>query len=163
MTRPHMLVGWSIGLALLACTADAHEEGPVVVIGDLSIHDAYAPAPITPDVAALYFTIRNAGALPDRILAVHVDVADSASLHTQTRSGAGTRMQSLESLPVPAAGEARLAPGGDHVMLTGLRRDYQAGDTIQAEVVLERAGPLRFGVPVIEYAELDGKFADARR
>ena len=164
MTGAGSKIAAAIGLAVAACASDqAIDEAPLASVGDLTVHDAYAPAPITPDIGALYFTIRNAGAEADRILSVQVDVADSASLHTQIASGGGLRMQPLQSIPVPARGAARLVPGGLHVMLTALKRGYVAGDTVHVEVSLERAGSVRFAVPVIEYAELDARFTDEAR
>ncbi len=164
MTGTGSKIAAAIGLAVAACASDpAVDEAPLASVGDLTVHDAYAPAPVTPDIGALYFTIRNAGAEPDRILSVQVDVADGASLHSQSASGGGMRMQQLQSIPVPARGAARLVPGGHHVMLTALKGGYVAGDTVQVEVLLERAGSVRFAVPVIEYAELDARFAGEGR
>ncbi len=122
----------------------------------MAVYEAFAPAPILIENAALYFTLRNEGAEPDTLLSVSVDVADSATLHTQVSSGGGgsMRMAPLEHLAVPARGEARLSPGGHHVMLTALHRMFVEGDTIRAEVVFARAGAVSFSVPVISYADV---------
>ena len=130
----------------------------IATLGSLTVYDAFAPAPVTPDVGALYFTIRNAGTAPDRLLGVSVDVADSATLHTQRVEQGGMRMTPLEDLAVPVHGAARLVPGGHHVMLSAMHRRYDVGDSIRVSAVLEHAGVLSFTVPVVSYADLIGRF-----
>ena len=135
---------------------------PIARSGPIAVYEAFAPAPILIESAALYFTLRNDGAEPDTLLSVSVDVADSATLHTQVSSGAGgeggvggsMRMAPLDYLVVPAGGVARLVPGGHHVMLTALHRKFEEGDTIHAEVTLARAGTISFAVPVLSYADV---------
>ncbi len=127
---------------------------PIARSGPIAVYEAFAPAPILIESAALYFTLRNDGAEPDTLLSVSVDVADSATLHTQVPSGGSVRMATLEYLAVPAGGAAQLVPGGHHVMLTALHRKFEEGDTIHAEVTLARAGTISFSVPVISYAEV---------
>ena len=137
---------------------------PIARSGPIAVYEAFAPAPILIESAALYFTLRNDGAEPDTLLSVSVDVADSATLHTQVSSGGGgeggsggggsMRMAPLEYLVVPAGGVARLVPGGHHVMLTALHVKFEEGDTIHAEVTLARAGTISFAVPVLSYADV---------
>ena len=127
---------------------------PIARSGPMAVYEAFAPAPILIENAALYFTLRNDGAEPDTLLSVSVDVADNATLHTQVSSGGSMQMAPLEHLAVPARGEARLSPGGHHVMLTALHRKFEEGDTIQVEVILARAGAVSFSVPVIPYADV---------
>lgn len=153
----------SLALLVVSCVSvgcgtpdDAAESAsaPIARSGPMAVYEAFAPAPILMESAALYFTLRNDGAEPDTLLSVSVDVADSATLHTQVSSGGSTRMAPLEYLAVPAGGSALLMPGGHHVMLTALNAKFEEGDTIHAEVTLARAGTISFSVPVISYAEV---------
>jgi hypothetical protein len=57
-------------------------------------------------------------------------------------------------LVIPAGASVGLAPGGYHVMLTGLRRPLVAGDSIFIVLDLARANLLRFRVPVLTYTEM---------
>ena len=103
---------------LVSAGCEARDEAPeaasepIARSGPIAVYEAFAPAPILMENAALYFTLRNDGAEPDTLLSVSVDVADSATLHTQVSSGGGgsMRMAPLEHLAVPARGEARLSP-----------------------------------------------------
>ena len=98
-------------------------------------------------------------ATPDTVLGVAADVADSASMHAQAAAGGSMRMVALEHVEVPANGNAAFVPGGKHVMLTSLRRDYEKGDTIWVEVRLARAGVVSFPAIVLSYAEVAERFA----
>ena len=148
----------AVSFVTLGCGArdEAAESAsePIARSGPLAVYEAFAPAPILIESAALYFTLRNDGAGPDTLLSVSVDVADSATLHTQVSSGGSMRMAPLEYLVVPAGGVALLVPGGHHVMLTALHRKFEEGDTIHAEVTLARAGTISFAVPVLSYADV---------
>ncbi len=147
----------SLGCGARDEAAESASE-PIARSGPVAVYEAFAPAPILIESAALYFTLRNDGAEPDTLLSVSVDVADSATLHTQVSSGGGgggsVRMAPLEYLAVPAGGSARLVPGGHHVMLTALNAKFEEGDTIHAEVTLARAGTISFPVPVLSYADV---------
>lgn len=149
-------------LVVVACAprdAPTHTE-PVARLGSLSVYDAVAPSPVTPDVGALYFSVRNAGDHPDRLTAVSVDVADSATLHTQRMEGATMRMVPLDGLTVPAGDVMRMVPGGDHVMVAGIRRPYDAGDSLLVTITLERSGSVTFVVPVVSYGDLAARFPE---
>lgn len=92
------------------------------------------PPPVS-DTAAVYAVFRNPGAKDVRITGVSVNkaagVAASAMLHTM----AGGRMHMLKSLDVPAGGEVRLAPGGMHIMLMGLKHALTAGEKVRLELI----------------------------
>jgi copper(I)-binding protein len=132
----------------------------VARLGSMGVYDAVAPAPVTPDVGALYFSIRNEGEHPDRLTAVSVDVADSVTLHTQVVEDGMMRMVSLDGMTVPAGDALRMVPGGDHVMITGMRRAYDAGDSLVVTITLERSGTVTFSVPVVSYGDLAARFPE---
>jgi copper(I)-binding protein len=45
-------------------------------------------------------------------------------------------------LEVPAKGEVLLKPGGYHVMLIGMTRDLQVGDTFSLDLQFEKSGTI---------------------
>ena len=143
-----------VAAGTLGCNTDGDTAEPIAELGSIAVVEAYAPAPIMPETAALYFTLQNRATEPDTILSVSVDVADSATLHTQVMAGSSMRMSPLANMPVPALGAARLTPGGNHVMLTALRGAIVEGDEIHVEVTLARAGTIAFSVPVLTYEQV---------
>lgn len=57
-------------------------------------------------------------------------------------------MQQIPGLDIPAGGQARLRPGGDHLMLIGLAAPLVAGQSIEVQLEFEHAGPVTVTVPV---------------
>lgn len=76
-----------------------------------------------------YFTLTG-GPKGATLLAVESPAAQRAELHEMATDGGVMRMGAVANIPVPANGEVRLAPGGLHVMLFGLRPGMQPGGTI---------------------------------
>ncbi len=107
-------------------------------------------APDAPPVnSAAYLVLRNAGEADDAIVAVETDVAETVELHTVTMAEGVMRMRQVESIPVPAAGEAVLEPGGYHVMLIGITRPLEEGDTVPLTLRLESGAVLELSAPVL--------------
>ena len=123
--------------------------------GTIVVSGVVAPRPAGEAPAAVYLTIANRGDAADTLVAVSSDRGD-ASLHTQAPAAGGTvRMAELSELIVPARDVRRLAPGGDHVMITGLNAPITVGDTLPLVLTFRRAGRLPVAARVHTYAELE--------
>jgi copper(I)-binding protein len=126
-----------LAAVLLVGAADAHE----FTLGDLSIEHPWAPPSLAgQNQGAVYFTIRNDGDAPDRLIAVRTDAAATAELHGHVMTGDIARMTPVEAVDVPARGEAAFAPGGLHVMLLGLDAPLALEDSFALTLVFERGG-----------------------
>ncbi len=80
--------------------------------------------------SAVYMVLANGGAAADRLVAAQADVSNAVEIHETKMEGDVMRMQQVESgIEVPAGGQVELKPGGYHVMLIGLTRDLNVGDT----------------------------------
>lgn len=134
-------------LALAGCGTHAPDR-------EIRVTAAAVPAPPPDAPAAVYFVVRNGTDRADTLVGISTPVADRAELHRTMQRGAGTTMAPVRAVPLPPGGEIRFAPGGYHVMLSGLRRPLAVGDTIQAELRFRRRGSLPFRAPVVSYAEL---------
>jgi hypothetical protein len=55
-------------------------------------------------------------------------------------SGDMMGMEPVARLEIPAGGTVQLAPGGYHIMLIGLTKDLNVGDTVQVTLKFEKAG-----------------------
>ena len=94
-------------------------------------------------VGAGYLTIRNDGAQPDRLIAASSPRAAKVEIHTMSLDNGIMRMRPLPNgLVVPAGGEALLAPGGNHIMLIGLKAPLKEGERVPATLRFARAGTL---------------------
>jgi copper(I)-binding protein len=127
-------------------------DGGRVEAGLLTVDGIVAPAPAGDAPMALYFTVRNRGDVVDSLLGVTSDAAAEVGMH---RPAAGNPMAHVYALAVPARGTLRLAPGGAHVMLTGLRRTVRPGDSLRVVLRFRRGGTVPIVAPVVAYAELE--------
>lgn len=57
-------------------------------------------------------------------------VADTAELHEMTMEGDVMRMRALPSIELPAGKTVALQPGGNHLMLMGLKKPLKVGDKV---------------------------------
>jgi periplasmic copper chaperone A len=80
--------------------------------------------------SAVYLVLANGGAAADRLVAAQADVSNAIEIHETKMEGDVMRMAQVEGgIEVPAGGQVELRPGGLHVMLIGLTRDLNVGDT----------------------------------
>lgn len=118
-------------------------------VGDLTISDPWSRAlPPNAPAGAAYFTVTNQGQAQDRLVGAASDVAGKAELHTHVKSGEMMRMQKVDAVDIPAGGEATFAPGGNHVMLIGLKRPLKDGEQFPLTLEFEKAGKVQVEVPV---------------
>jgi periplasmic copper chaperone A len=116
---------------------------PETVVGGLRVSEPWVRAGLAGMTTAAYMTISNAGAVPDRLVSTEFALADEVQLHTTRLEGSQMRMVPLtDGLAVPAGGQARLAPGGSHLMMMGLKRDLTAGERVDLVLRFENAGPV---------------------
>lgn len=120
------------------CTlAMAHD----FIVGALQIDHPWSRAlPPNAPVGAAYMVVLNSSAEPDALVSASTPIASKAELHTHVMSGEVMKMQQVESVTIPAGGEARFAPGGNHVMLFGLKKPLVAGESFPLTLVFEKAG-----------------------
>jgi periplasmic copper chaperone A len=101
--------------------------------------DVWTRAAATGNSAA-YMVLRNGGDAVDRLLKVESDVADAVELHKSTMDGSIMKMSPVENIEIPAKGQAKLEPGGLHVMLIGLKRELKPDEKIKLKLQFEKAG-----------------------
>ena len=101
--------------------------GPIME--GLTVKDGWARAS-TPGAknGAAYVTIMNHGMKSDALISVVSDVSAKVELHSHKKDGGVMRMRRVLSVPIPAHSVAELKPGGDHIMLMGLKRQLKVGD-----------------------------------
>jgi copper(I)-binding protein len=128
--------------ALLPLPAFAQEAGPI------RIEQPWTRAAGQGMQGAGYLTIRNTGAQADRLVSASSPAATRMELHTHLRDGDVMRMRPVEAIPVPANGTVTLEPAGLHLMLMGLTRPLNQGETIPVTLRFERAGEVTVNLAV---------------
>lgn len=116
----------------------------------VDVRDGYVRAPVPgQNMAAAFMVISNNGDKPLQLVAVKSDVAAELELHGHTNDNGIMRMRKVDSVPVPARGEVRLAPGGLHLMLIGLRKTLVEKQQVAFTLVFADGSEARVEMPVV--------------
>ena len=99
-------------------------------------------------VTAAYVTVINKGNVADRLTGVSCACAAAATLHTTTTANGMTQMNEVPGFDIPAGGTLTLAPGGNHIMLSGLTDHPKDGDVETLTFTFAKAGAITIKVPV---------------
>ena len=67
---------------------------------------------------------------PARLVGVSSPAAATVELHKMDMQGSVMKMGPVDSIELPAGTVINLASGGYHIMLTGLKRQLKAGETV---------------------------------
>src|SRR5260221_14267031 len=99
------------------------KPGPTIEIA----HPFARATALTPKTGAAYFTIVNAGASDDRLIAASSPIAEKSELHATIDDNGVMKMRPLVAIAVKAGERGGLKPGGLHLMLTGLQAPLKDG------------------------------------
>lgn len=140
----------ALPLLLAAAPLPAAEVPREFRQGDLAVGHPWArPSAGAQTNGAAYATIANGGDGADRLVSARSPAARVVELHTHTIDADGVaRMRPVTAIDVPAQGEARLAPGGLHIMLIDLAGPLREGAAFPLTLVFERAGEVTVEVAV---------------
>ena len=122
----------------IASVASAHG----FKVGDIAIGHPWAreTAPMARSAAG-YLTLTNTGKVDERLLGGSTPAAAGFELHESSMAGGVMRMRPLAGGIVIHPGETvKIAPGGIHIMMTGLKAPFAAGTMVPATLRFARAG-----------------------
>lgn len=100
------------------------------------------------EATAAYLVIENPDHEADVLLGVTCDAAKSVEIHTMKNQAGTMIMKKLDSLALPARGEIVFAPGGNHLMLFGLKRSLRSGEHVRLTLTFKAAGKVEVDAPV---------------
>ena len=72
-----------------------------------------------------------------RIVAVSSPVSKSAELHSMSMDNGVMKMRQLKELPLPAKQPVTLGPGGEHLMLIGIKHPLKEGHKVALTLTVE--------------------------
>jgi copper(I)-binding protein len=81
-----------------------------------------------------YVTLVNASDKPIDLTDISSDDYAGAMLHQTVSNGSTQQMVMVDKLTIPAHGEAKIAPGGYHVMLEHAQHKIAPGDTVHLKL-----------------------------
>jgi periplasmic copper chaperone A len=114
---------------------------------DVRVENAWSRTAAAGRIGVVYLKITDTGA-SDRLTAVASPVSASAGLHESFDDHGVAKMRSIAALPVEPGKPVTLAPGGYHIMLTGLKRPLNQGDEFPVTLTFEKAGQVTATVAV---------------
>ena len=102
---------------------------------------------------AIYFTITNLGKDKVALIGGKTPIANSVQPMVTTKAGEGTKqelgMAWADSLEVPPGEKLVLEPGGNHLMVMGLKKHPAEGEKVNLTITLEPGDhEIRLEVPV---------------
>ena len=137
--KKRLLLTLATACCLAALPAAAHDYQH----GALKIEHPWA-RPTVPGqrTGAGYLSIHNTGSAADRLLGGSTPAAATVEVHEMRMDGDVMRMRELGALDLPAGKPVALAPGGLHLMLSGLKAPLKIGDKLTVRLRFEKAGEI---------------------
>ena len=125
-------------IALAACSPAPEAE----TLAAVAATDAVCrPTPNGRDVTGCYVTLT--ASRDDRLVSVTTSAATVAQVHEMSTEGGIMKMGEMtDGLPLPAGQSVSLAPGGNHIMLTGVASPLAEGDAVALTLTFENAQTL---------------------
>jgi len=127
-------------LALTACSpsgSDAAGGTPTVQVAGAICR----PTPVGRQMTGCYLTLTSAAA--DRLVSASSPEAGRVQVHeSRIESGMMMMRELRDGLPLPAGETVSLAPGGNHLMLLGVKEPLVAGDTVALTLTFETSAPV---------------------
>jgi copper(I)-binding protein len=123
---------------------------------NIEVHDAWARPAFEDMNAAVYFLIHNHSDAADEILSASTDIAETAELHKSEVAANGMmQMNQQASVPLPIDAGVHFEPGGLHVMLTGVKKDLNVGDSFTVTLHFKVHPQIIVTVSVLENDSMD--------
>jgi copper(I)-binding protein len=146
-------------LALTACNpsgSGASDEAATVQVAGAICR----PTPVGRQMTGCYLTLTAPAA--DRLVSASSPDANLVQIHESRIESGMMMMQELrEGLPLPAGEAVALAPGGNHLMLMGVKEPLVAGDTVALTLTFATSAPVEVTATVGQPAVPDGDPAAA--
>ncbi|HWQ88325.1 copper chaperone PCu(A)C [Brevundimonas sp.] len=142
----------SAAALLLLAACNSGERAPEPGAPTVTVADALCrPTPRGRQTTGCYMTLTASG--PDRLISVESPEANIVQIHESRMESNMMMMQQLrDGLPLAAGQAAVLAPGGNHLMLLGVKEPLAAGDTVTLKLTFETAAPVEVTAAVAQPA-----------
>ncbi len=134
-------------LALFAAgAAQAHDYSQGMITID---HPWARPTPGQSKVGAAYLLLQNSGAETDTLLSAESPVSEKTQIHETLREGDIMKMREVRGgVAVPPGTAVAFKPGGNHIMLLGLKQKLEEGQHIPLTLTFAKAGVVAVEVAV---------------
>nr|WP_244597997.1 copper chaperone PCu(A)C [Afipia felis] len=123
----------------------ASASGPQFKAGDLTVTAPWSRAtPKGAKIGAGYLTIQNNGTAPDKLVGVESVVAGKTEIHEMSMTDGVMKMRPVTGgVTIEPGKSVVLGPSGYHLMLMDLKNPLEQGQSFDATLRFEKAGPLK--------------------
>lgn len=97
---------------------------------------------------ASFMTLSNTSDQNIKLVQADTNAAKSAELHTHTNDNGVMRMRQVSSFDIPAKGQTKLQPGGNHIMLISPSQTIKTGNTVSVTLTFEDGSSKKVTMPV---------------
>ena len=148
MTFRHLVLAACLSTsAVTGLAASPSAEAAATASQSVRVEHAWSRAtPGASTEGVVYATL--VASAPDRLTSVSSTVAANAQLHENLTTDGVMKMRAVASLDVAPGKPVKLAPGGYHIMLDGLKAPLKAGQTFPVTFHFEKAGDVTASVSV---------------
>lgn len=122
------MVSWSAPVAAVAMLSAVPVQSQAA--GGPTAEGVWVRLPAVAGRPAGGFLTVNGGAKPDALVSANSPMAERIEMHSMTHENGVMRMRAEKSFTVPANGQVAFVPGGNHLMLFGLKAGLKPGQTI---------------------------------
>jgi periplasmic copper chaperone A len=128
------------GMMLVSAAASAQTA-------DVQVTDAWARAtPGGAQTAAAYVSMESTSG--DKLTGVSTPAAQKADIHSMTVDNGVMKMRQVDGVDLPPGQKVTLKPGGYHIMLTGLAKPLEVGQSFPLTLDFANAGAKQVTVTV---------------
>ncbi len=118
-------------------------------LADIEVSQAHARAvPPGQSNSAAFMTLKNNSADQVALIGGTSSVATAVELHTHNHDNGVMQMRRIPQVTLLGHDQVTLKPGGLHIMLIGLNKPLQAGETIDLQLDFSDGSSQQLTVPV---------------
>lgn len=143
--------------SMLALSLGGQSHAQTPRANAIVVENAWARAtPAGAKTGAVYMTLINNGAIPDRLLSVTTPAADSVQIHKVSEENGVSSMRELPTMDIAPGARVTFKPGDLHAMLVGLKQPLKEGQTIPLTLEFENAGKVDVAASVAKVGAMQG-------
>jgi len=133
-------------LMVFSCSLSAQNK--------IEVKDAWARPAAKGANSALYCIIQNNGNKSDTLKSAESMFAEEVQIHeSYKKDNDKMGMRQVKSLVLNSKSSAELKPGGFHVMLLGVKKDFKAGDPLNVTLQFRNSGKIKIKAVVRDAPE----------
>jgi copper(I)-binding protein len=132
---------WLLGFVAAALTATATQAAAP----GIAVAGAWArPTPPGATTGGVYLSLTNHGAVADALVSATSPAATKVEFHAMKMAAGVMTMREINGpIAIPPGASLRFAPGGNHIMLVGLKAQLRAGARVPLTLTFSRAGAVK--------------------